>query len=157
MTDVVVVRVRWEAPEVRALVAELDAELRRQYPEPGANHFRLDPEEVAPGRGAFFMAHLLGRPAGCGAVRLVDPDSAELKRMYTVPAVRGRGVASAILAALEAEARALGAKRVVLETGVRQTEALALYRSRGYAPLEPFGEYVGKPLSLCLAKTLEGC
>jgi len=68
--------------------------------------------------------------------------------------VRGRGVGLAVLHALEAEARRLGIRRLVLETGVRQHEALALYQRVGYSPIPPFGEYLGSPLSLCLGKEL---
>ncbi|MFO1512621.1 MAG: GNAT family N-acetyltransferase [Verrucomicrobiota bacterium] len=78
----------------------------------------------------------------------------EIKRMYVVPEERGRGVGRAILNGLEAEARALRISRLVLETGVRQTAAQALYQRAGFARIAPFGEYVDSPLSLCLAKQL---
>jgi GNAT superfamily N-acetyltransferase len=138
-----------------ALIAALNAELSAMYPEPGATHFRLDPDEVAPGRGAFLVAYADGAPVGCGAVRLLGDGDAELKRMYAAARVRGQGVGRALLAALEAEARALGARRVVLETGIRQTAALALYRRAGFVDIPPYGEYVNSPgTSVCLAKEL---
>jgi GNAT superfamily N-acetyltransferase len=140
--------------EVGRLIAALNAELSATYPEEGATHFRLDPDEVAPGRGAFLVARDGGVPVGCGAVRLLGDGDAELKRMYVVPSARGRGVGRAVLVALELEARRLGARRLVLETGVRQHAALALYRGSGFDEIEPFGEYVGSPLSVCLAKPL---
>jgi GNAT superfamily N-acetyltransferase len=138
----------------RALIAALDADLLARYPEEGATHFRLDREEVAPGRGAFVIAYRRGAPVGCGAVRRLDDAVAEVKRMYVVPAARGERIGGRILAALEAEARALGVARLVLETGERQPEALALYRRSGFAEIARFGEYVDSPLSLCLGKTL---
>jgi putative acetyltransferase len=141
-------------PESLALITRLNQELAARYPEPGANHFRLDVDEVAPGRGAFLIARLDGAPAGCGAVRLLDPSTAELKRMFTVPSARGRGVGRAVLAALEGEARLLGVKRLVLETGVRQEEAIALYESHGFSHIPLYGEYVTSPLSLCMEKLL---
>jgi GNAT superfamily N-acetyltransferase len=140
------------SPEARALIAALDAELRAQYPEPGANHFRLDEAEVSPGRGVFLIAHLDGEKIGCGAVRMLDAVTAELKRMYVAPPARGRGAGRRILEALEAEARALGATRLVLETGVRQREALSLYERAGFTRIPPFGEYLGSPLSVCMMK-----
>jgi GNAT superfamily N-acetyltransferase len=141
--------------DVRALIAELNAELALRYPEPGANHFRLDPDEVASGRGALLVARLDGEPVGCGAVRLLDADTAEIKRMFTRPAARGRGIGRALLAALEAEARALGVPRLVLETGTRQQEALALYESHGFARIPPFGEYIASAdTSVCMEKHL---
>jgi putative acetyltransferase len=96
------------------------------------------------------------RPVGCGAVRLIAPGVAELKRMFTDPAARGRGVAQAVLGALEPAARALGATRLVLETGVRQPEALRLYERSGFTRIAAFGEYLGNPFSVCMEKALHG-
>src|SRR5262245_9233239 len=107
-------------------IAALNAELSGRYPEPGATHFRLDADEVAEGRGAFLVAFLAARPVGCGAVRRIDSHMAEIKRMYVVPGARGRSIGRRILFALEDEARNLGTTRLVLETGGRQPEALAL-------------------------------
>jgi GNAT superfamily N-acetyltransferase len=140
----------------RALIAALNAELGGAYPEPGATHFGLDPAEVAEGRGAFLVAYHAGTPVGCGAVRLIDPETAELKRMYAVPALRGKGVGRQLVAALELEARALGARRLVLETGIRQSAALALYRATGFRPIPLYGEYCLSPdTSVCLGKELK--
>lgn len=139
---------------VRALITALNAELSGRYPEDGATHFRLDPDEVGPGRGAFMIAARAGEPVGCGAVRRIEPGVGEIKRMYVCPAARGLGIGRAVLDALEAEARALGLTRLVLETGVRQPEAIALYERVGYARIAAFGEYVDSPLSVCMAKDL---
>ena len=139
----------------RTLIDALNAELRGVYPEAGATHFRLDHEEVAGGRGAFLIVYQEGTPVGCGALRLLDPETAELKRMYVSPAVRGRGLGRRLVAALQAEARALGVRRLVLETGVRQAAALALYRATGFHPIPLFGEYCLSPdTSVCLGKDL---
>ncbi len=91
---------------------------------------------------------------GCGAVRRIEARTGEIKRMYVSPDARGRGIGRAVLAALEAEARTLGIARLVLETGLRQGEALALYEGAGFSRIPPFGEYVNSPLSLCMAKDL---
>jgi putative acetyltransferase len=138
----------------RALIEELNAELLRRYPEDGANHFRLDPEEVAPGQGVFVVAFLGEEPVGCAALRRLDTTRGEVKRMYVRPAARGQRIAAIMLGALENEARALGLTRLVLETGVRQPEAIALYRRAGFAPIPAFGEYVDSPLSVCMGKDL---
>src|SRR5687768_10461324 len=114
------------------LIGRLNAELMGAYSEPGANHFGLDAGDVAPGRGAFLVAFLEERAVGCGAVRLIESGTAELKRMYVEPANRGRGIGRRLVQALEDEARALGATRVVLETGIRQAAALALYERCGF-------------------------
>ena len=89
-----------------------------------------------------------------GAVRKIDEDTVEIKRMYVVREVRGRGIAGQVLRALEQEAKRLGARAMVLETGERQAEALALYKRAGYVRIEPFGEYVDSPLSVCMKKAL---
>ena len=139
----------------RALIGALNEELSGAYSEPGATHFRLDPTEVSDGRGAFLIVCYEGAPAGCGAVRLLDTETAELKRMYVDPSVRGRGLGRRLVAALETEAGALGARRLVLETGVRQTAALALYRATGFEPIPLYGEYCLSPeTSVCLGKDL---
>lgn len=143
------------APSSQALIAALNAELSRAYAEPGANHFRVDPDEVSDGKGAFLMAYFEGVAIGCGALRLLDAETGELKRMYVVPAARGTGLGRVLVAALEAEARALGVRRLVLETGVRQHAALALYRNTGFTPIPLYGEYCLSPAtSVCLGKAL---
>lgn len=138
----------------QSLITALNAELSALYPEPGATHFRLDPAEVAEGRGVFLVAALRDIPIGCGAVRLLDATTAELKRMYVAPDGRGKGIGRQLLAALEAEARHLGARRLLLETGPRQFAALALYASSGFVVVPAYGEYVGAPASVCMAKSL---
>lgn len=147
-----------------ALITALNAELSALYPEAGATHFRVDPDEVAPGAGAFLVARLLGRPVGCGALRRLreaslmrelGPRVGELKRMYVAPEARGQGIGRALLARLEAEARTLGLDRLVLETGIRQTEALALYRRAGFTDIPAYGEYAASvATSVCLTKGL---
>jgi putative acetyltransferase len=134
--------------------AALNGELSGRYPEAGANHFRLDPDEVAEGRGAFLVAYARGEPVGCGAIRRLEDGAAEIKRMYVAPAQRGQGIARLLLAHLEATARALGARRVLLETGVRQPEAIALYTRAGFTRIPAFGEYLDSALSVCMAKDL---
>ena len=140
--------------EAQALIAALNRELASVYPEEGATHFRLDPSEVADGKGAFLIAFRGGVALGCGAVRRIDAVTGELKRMYVTPEARRWGVGQALLDALQAEARRLGLARLVLETGVRQARALSLYERNGFTRFVPFGDYVGSPLSVCMAKDL---
>lgn len=147
-------RVDINSPVVGELITALNAELKKQYPEEGATHFRLDPDEVAEGSGAFLAACAGDTPIGCGAIRKLDSDTAEIKRMYVVPAARGKGISKEILRALEEEARRLGVRRIVLETGDRQIEAMALYTRAGFVRIPLFGEYLNSPLSVCLAKDI---
>lgn len=143
-------------PVVGELIAELDAELFERYPEDGAVYDRLDPDELATGCGVLLLATSddTDEALGCGAVRLREPGVGEIKRMYVRPQVRGQGIATALLDALEAEASALFADRMVLETGERLPEAVELYRRAGYKQIDCFDEYVDSPLSLCMERTL---
>ncbi len=145
-----------------SLIAELNEDLSADYPEPGTTHFRLDPNEVAAGNGIFIVARLEGRPVGCGALRCIQdpelirelgPRVGELKRMYVARDLRGKGIGRALLQRLEAEALKLGVDRLVLETGNRSSQALALYRSAGFIAIPAYGEYVSSPTtSVCLSK-----
>ncbi|HSY07504.1 MAG TPA: GNAT family N-acetyltransferase [Steroidobacteraceae bacterium] len=137
------------------LIEALNAELRAMYPEPGATHFRLDVDEVCAARGAFLVGYVDAQSVACGAIRCIDAQAAEIKRMYVIPAARGRGFSKLMLAALEEHARQLGMRRLVLETGPRQLAALALYRHAGFASVPRFGEYVKSELSLCMGRDLQ--
>jgi GNAT superfamily N-acetyltransferase len=156
-SDAVVRREDFLSPTAHRLISQLNDELDERYPEEGANHFDLDAEEVAEGRGAFLVAYISDEPIGCGAVRRISPTVCEIKRMYVAPHARGRRVGRRILDELESIARHLGASRLVLETGVRQPEALALYARAGFTVIPLFGSYADTPhpeLSVCMAKEL---
>lgn len=137
------------------LIAALNSELSATFPEPGANHFSLSVADVSPGDGAFLIAYLDDRAIGCGAVRRLDRATAELKRMYVDPSVRGQGVGRSLVAALEQEARLLGVGRVVLETGTRLSSAIRMYEAMNYVRIPLFGEYLSSPnTSVCFCKSL---
>ncbi|HEY0283973.1 MAG TPA: GNAT family N-acetyltransferase [Vicinamibacterales bacterium] len=139
----------------QALIGALNAELCMRYPgDGGVEYFRLDPDEVRAGRGAFLVAYDADKPVGCGAVRVIERGIAEIKRMYVLPDRRGHGIARLVLAALEDEARLLGVARLLLETGTRQPEAIALYSNAGFFPTDPFGEYPPSPLNVFFEKRL---
>ncbi len=152
---ITIARAELAADASQELIAALNVELRALYPEPGANHFGLKPAQVSGQSGVFLVVSLNGTPVGCGAVRLIAPDTGELKRMYLSPAARGKGLGRRLIAALESEARALGAKRLVLETGTRQSAAIALYRATGFQPIPLYDEYCLTPeTSICFGKDL---
>jgi putative acetyltransferase len=143
------------SPAAQKLIAALNEELSRMYPEPGATHFRVDVNEVAEGRGTFVIATKAGKAIACGALRRIDNGAGEIKRMYVIPDERGRGVSRIVLAALEDEARNLGLSRLLLETGIRQAAAIALYERSGFERIPAYGEYVLSPAtSICMAKDL---
>jgi GNAT superfamily N-acetyltransferase len=136
-----------------ALVTALLQDLRDRY---GAEDpDRPDPADLAPPGGVFLVAWADGEPVGCGGIRAHARDVGEIKRMYVVPAARRASVARTVLAELETRARGLGYARLRLETGVRQPEAIALYESFGYVPIEPYGLYRDEPMSRCFEKRLD--
>ena len=114
----------------------------------------LKATQLEAGRGTFLIAREGGRAVGCGAIRLLDATTAEVKRMYVEADQRGRGLGKAVLDRLEAAAIQLGARRLVLETGIYQEAAIVLYRRAGFTPIDCWGAYESSPTSLCFEKTL---
>lgn len=90
----------------------------------------------------------------CGAIKPIDEKTVEVKRMYTTPAVRGKGVASKVLAELEAWASEMSFTQIVLETGKRQKDAVMLYEKNGYSVIANYPPYVGVENSVCFKKVL---
>ena len=96
------------------------------------------PKTHARPRGAMFLAHLGDTPVGCGMTRRIDGETSEIKRVFVAPEARGHGAATAIFEAAMDQARADGYSRMVLDTMVWLTEAIALYGKLGFAPCPPF-------------------
>lgn len=94
------------------------------------------------------------RPVACGAIKYYSPGVMEVKRMYTDPEFRGQGMASAVLRELETWAREMGCKEMVLETGIRQPDAIALYQKHGFHRVPNYGQYAGIDSSVCFSKSL---
>ncbi len=99
-------------------------------------------DHLAPPGGVLLVARHDGRPAGTAGVRLVDPATAELKRVFVHPDVRGKGGAPLLVAAAEEAARALGAEQMVLDTRSDLVEARALYARLGYEETAPYNDDV---------------
>ncbi len=100
------------------------------------------------------IAYNEGLPVGCGAMKQLSSDAMEVKRMFTLPARRGTGIATKILSELEVWATELSYEKCVLETGKRQQEAIALYTKNGYKRIPNYGQYTGVENSLCFEKIL---
>jgi GNAT superfamily N-acetyltransferase len=119
---------------------------------------RYPPESMhglAPSEALIFLiAKNDGRAVGCGALRHISSEIAELKRLFVRPDHRGRGLSRRILAKLESAAAGFGHERIWLETGDKQPEAVGLYESSGYSRIPLFGEYVTDPHSICYEKIL---
>jgi GNAT superfamily N-acetyltransferase len=155
VSDLIVRATRYGAPVSTALIAAALADLGERYGGEGdstpVSALQFDP----PG-GGFFVVRAGYEPVGCGGWRTHDVDKAigEIKRMYTVPAWRGRGVALVALRAIEDAARAAGMRRMILETGLLQPEAIALYERAGYARIENFGHYKDSELAVSYGRDL---
>jgi putative acetyltransferase len=137
-----------------ALLAEAAREARALYPElfalgsPAPTNTPLGEREV------YLLAWREGVAVGCGALRRLDAHRGELRRMFVTQQSRREGVGRSLLARLEADALALGYRRLLLETGTRQKPAAALYRAAGWRRIPPYGNFVGDPTSCCFGKTL---
>lgn len=95
-----------------------------------------------------------GTGAACGAFKPYSDDTVEIKRMYTDPLNRGKGLASKTLNELEVWAKESGYQKCILETGIKQPEAIALYEKRGYKRISNYGQYEGVENSVCYEKVL---
>jgi putative acetyltransferase len=136
----------------RALLTELDNYLHTLYPS-GIKH-GLDVESLQHRSVTFFMASLQGEAVGCGAYKLLEPGTAEVKLMYLRPSLRRRGYGKFILSAIEQSARHAGVHRLLLETGRYQQEALALYERFGFRNGPPFADYRPDPLIVFFEKSI---
>jgi len=94
------------------------------------------------------------KPVACGAIKAIDDNTMEVKRMFTLPDYRGKGFAGTVLEELEIWTKELGYEKTVLETGKKQTEAVALYKKCGYAIIPNYGQYAGIENSVCFEKIL---
>ena len=133
------------------IIRQLDEYLNVLYPLE-SNH--LTPVDEMLSDGFIFLgAYDKNLLVGCGGVKIVDREYAEIKRMYVLPIHRGKGIAKLLLWHLEKAAYERGFYCIRLETGVSQKEAIGLYEKFGYKCIEPFGSYVADPLSLFMEKT----
>jgi GNAT superfamily N-acetyltransferase len=145
-------------PDAMLLVEAVQEEYVARYG--GRDESPVDPADFEDPLGQFFVGYLDGTPVATGAwrrssVRALGAEvTAEIKRMYVVPAAQRRGLARRMLAHLEATAAAEGIGALVLETGMKQPEAIALYESAGYEPIPGFGHYRDSDLSRCFGRRL---
>ena len=150
----VTIRVAFEDPagaEARALVAELSALLETLTGATGQASF--DPDDVRPPRAGFALARdAQGHALGCGALRPMTGDCAELKRMFARPGTRGVG--AALLRFLEAQAAGWGYTALRLSTRRVNRRAVAFYLRHGYRPIAGYGRYAGSPVSQCFEKRI---
>lgn len=152
MQDIKIKSVRYDEPAVQRLVAQNMLDLAERYGGTG-DDTPLSADDFVPPAGDFLVASD-GDTLIASAGWRRHGDDAELKRMFTVKAARGRGLARRMLAAIETSATEAGCRRVILETGDQQPEAIALYESAGYTRIPDFGYYAGHDGVLSYAKPL---
>ena len=156
--SITTLRVQWDDPRAVALREAMDLEIQARYAGRG-----VDPAAVGAALAvnpADVVATLIllsgdGTPVGHAALRRLRDDF-EVKRVVVAAAQRGQGLAVRLMAELEVIARAAGARRLILQTGDRQPEAVALYRRLGYRDIDIYEPYVDAiPFSMCFEKVLE--
>ena len=155
MSELEIRPVRYDSPVAQQLVYAAMADLAARYDGSG-DETPVEAADFDPPGGAFLVAYLDDAPMGCGGWRShgESGETAELKRMYVTPPARGRGIARAVLAAVERSAREYGRGRLILECGDRQPEAIALYQASGYQRIENFGFYRNEPNVLSFGRPL---
>lgn len=140
------------SPDARRLIAALDEDLAQTYPRDVI--FGLHEDDHDETRMLFFVGRLGGRAVACGALRSLDADVGEVKRMYVLPQWRGAGLSRQVLSAIETAAVIRRHRLLRLETGRLSPAPLALYRSCSFKEIPPWGEYAGNEYSICFEKEL---
>jgi putative acetyltransferase len=143
------------SPDAEALFTEFGEDLKRRYTDfSNDGYANFHPSEVQQPRSVFVVARSESRAVGCGALRVLDEQTAEIKRLFVRPEARGHGVATQILEKLESLAREYDYDIIRLETGIRQPEAMALFGSAGFYRIPKYGEYENNPVSACFEKRI---
>jgi GNAT superfamily N-acetyltransferase len=137
--------------EIKMLSQELRKELEIIYGEGIIEEFLEENEQMLVFYAAFDESEIA---IACGALKHFDDKTAEIKRMYVKPEYRGRGISKTILIRLEHHAKELHYQKLILETGLKQPEAMSLYQKFGYRPLKCYGRHADDPDSRCFEKTI---
>lgn len=137
--------------DFKNLVAALDAELAERDGEDHSFYDQFNKIDAIKHALVFYHDET---PVACGAIKKHGADAMEVKRMYTLPDFRGKGLATKTLVELENWARELGIAKCILETGKRQPEAIALYKKNDYKITSNYGQYIGVENSVCFEKLL---
>ena len=141
---------RPDTPDARMLIAELDALLEPLYPIDARFGYSVD--KIIKQGVHFFLVRVDNEPAGCGGVQFFGHEFGELRRMYIRPQYRGLKLGKTLLEHLQAYTRAQGIPKLRLETGIYQTDAIAMYEKFGFYQIPPFGVYKPDPISRCYEK-----
>lgn len=137
--------------DFKALVLELDKDLKIRDGEEHSFYAQFNGIDTI---NHVVVGYINQLPVGCGAVKAYSENAMEVKRMFVPLHERGKGIASQVLAELEAWCLELGYKECVLETGIKQPEAIGLYERNGYRVIPNYGQYVAVENSICFSKIL---
>lgn len=140
-----------DSSDFRSLVVALDADLQARYGEQQSFFSQFNKLDHI---HHVIVAYENNQPIGCGAFKEFELGVAEIKRMYVKPELRGKGIAAEILSTLEQWAKEEGFKSCILETAIKQPEAIRLYEKCGYTRIPNYGQYIGVEISLCMQKEL---
>lgn len=149
--EIILKRTNSENPDFLELVKHLDADLAIRDGDEHAFYNQFNKLDAIKN---VVIAYLNGEAVGAGGIKQYDSGIMEVKRMFVLPENRGKGIAAEILKELEKWARELGFNKCVLETGIRQPEAIALYKKCGYKSIPNYGQYRDAPSSVCFEKFL---
>lgn len=138
--------------DLMSLIEKLDDELLELCPSEGI--FRVDFSDPKVNSMLFVVGYQEGIPVCCGGIRPLDDEAVELKRFFVEKACRKQGLASKVLAFLEAKATEKGYSLMKLETGPERADAIGFYKKSGFVEIPLFGEYIGSKYSICFEKTL---
>jgi N-acetylglutamate synthase-like GNAT family acetyltransferase len=149
--DFKVVRTNSADNDFLALIKLLDSDLNGRYGELQKEYDKHNKVDMINDVAVIYKD---GAAIGCGAFKEFDSESVEMKRVFIKPENRGQGFSKIIMNELEKTAKSKGYKYAVLETGIKQHEAIGLYTKLGYSVTENFGPYVGMETSVCMRKEL---
>jgi len=147
-----ILRTDSQHPDFVSLVAQLDAFLAELDGEEHAFYNSLNKIDTIKN---VIVVYEDDKPIACGAIRKFSPSAMEVKRMYTIPGYRGKGIATQVLNELEKWAAELNYEKCVLETGIRQPDAIHLYTREGYKRIPNYGKYINVESSACFEKELK--
>jgi putative acetyltransferase len=140
-----------DSSDFRSLVVLLDADLQARYGEQQSFFSQFNKLDHI---HHVIVAYENNQPVGCGAFKEYELGVAEIKRMFVLQQHRGKGIAGLILTELEQWAKEEGFKRCILETAIKQPEAIRLYEREGYKRIPNYGQYIGVEVSLCMQKDI---
>ncbi len=146
-----IITIPYNSREISEMSASLHADLELRYGKGSIEEFIGENKNML-----LFYAAVDGNgvPAACGALKHFDDHTAEIKRMFVKDEFRGRGLSKLILKDLEDTALKMNYRRIVLETGLKQPEAMNLYEKFGYTKIKPYGQHKDDPDSVCYEKMI---